>query len=490
MSLRTRMLLALVAMLALICLVIGLITQTVMRSQLYGQLDSELANATQRGQDFQRSAPNNNPLSAPGQASGTLSFLVVDDRLGVGGILDSTTGKHHTVSLLSPQDTQALLNTPLGRRPQSLELSIGDYRVSAARLDDSVLITGLPEDRTQTTLHQLTLTIVVVSLVGLAATALIGSIIVRRSLKPLERVSAVATHVSNLELDAGRVQVAERVAPNDAVPGTEAGNVGHALNGLLDNVTSALDARQASEEKLRRFVGDASHELRTPLAAVRGYSELVNATEHLSDDGRTAMHRVLDQSQRMGRLVDDLLLLARLDNQAARHDDAAADGAGTPARAAVVDLSRLVVEEAADFQVTAQDHIWELDVPAEAVETRGDEAQLRQVVSNLLANARKHTPEGTRVTVRLTGPARGGPALVVSDDGDGIAENFLPHVFERFTRADAARSGSDGTTGLGLPIVKAIVEAHGGQIAVSSRQREEGRPGRTTFEVRLPRAAA
>lgn len=488
MSLRTRMLLALVAMLALICLVIGLITQTVMRSQLYGQLDGELANSVQRGQDFQRSSPNNNPLSAPGQASGTLSFLVVDNRLGVGGVLDSTTGKHHTVSLLSPEDTRALLDTPLGRRPQSLELSIGDYRVSAARLDDSVLITGLPEDRTQATLHQLTWTIVVVSVVGLAATAFIGSLIVRRSLKPLERVSAVATHVSNLELDAGRVQVAERVAADDAVPGTEAGNVGHALNGLLENVTNALDARQASEEKLRRFVGDASHELRTPLAAVRGYSELISATEHLSDDGRTAMRRVLDQSTRMGRLVDDLLLLARLDNQSAGHGAAAADGAGDPGRAVVVDLSRLVVEEAADFQVTAPGHAWELDVPAEAVETRGHEAQLRQVVSNLLSNARKHTPEGTRVTVRLS-ERDDGPVLVVSDDGDGIAGDFLPHVFERFTRADAARSGSDGTTGLGLPIVKAIVEAHGGSIDVTSRQREDGRPGRTTFEVRLPRAA-
>ncbi|WP_102160318.1 sensor histidine kinase [Zhihengliuella halotolerans] len=488
MSLRTRMLLALVAMLALICLVIGLITQTVMRSQLYSQLDGEVANATQRAQDHQRSSRNNNPLSAPGQASGTLSFLVVDDRLGVGGVLDSTTGEHHTVSLLSPQDTQALLSTALGRQPQSLELSIGDYRVSAARLDDSVLITGLPEERTQTTLDQLTWTIVIVSFAGLAATALIGSVIVRRSLKPLERVSAVATHVSTQQLDAGRVQVAERVAADDAVPGTEAGNVGHALNGLLDNVTSALEARQASEEKLRQFVGDASHELRTPLAAVRGYSELVNATEHLSDDGRTAMSRVLDQSRRMGRLVDDLLLLARLDERKGRHDDASA-AAGGPGGGAAVDLSRLVVEEAADFQMTAPSHTWELDVPAEAVETPGDEVQLRQVVSNLLANARKHTPEGTRVTVRLAVRGDGPLTLTVSDDGDGIAEDFLPHVFERFTRADAARSGSDGTTGLGLPIVQAIVEAHGGSIDVTSRCREDGRPGRTTFEVRLPLAA-
>ncbi|MCO1337611.1 hypothetical protein BJH93_01680 [Kocuria polaris] len=488
MSLRTRMLLALVAMLALICLVIGLITQAVMHSQLYSQLDAEVTNAAQRAQDHQRSSGNNNPLSAPGQASGTLSFLVVDDRLAVGGVLDSTTGEHHTVSLLSPQDTQALLSTALGRQPQSLELSIGDYRVSAARLDDSVLITGLPEERTQATLNQLTWTIVIVSFAGLAATALIGSVIVRRSLKPLERVSAVATHVSTQQLDAGRVQVAERVAAHDAVPGTEAGNVGHALNGLLDNVTSALEARQASEEKLRRFVGDASHELRTPLAAVRGYSELVNATEHLSDDGRTAMSRVLDQSRRMGRLVDDLLLLARLDERKARHDDASA-AASSPGGAAVVDLSRLVVEEAADFQMTAPSHIWELDVPAEAVETLGDEVQLRQVVSNLLANARKHTPEGTRVTVRLAVRGDGPLTLTVSDDGDGITEDFLPHVFERFTRADAARSGSDGTTGLGLPIVKAIVEAHGGLIDVKSRCREDGRPGRTTFEVQLPRAA-
>lgn len=479
MSLRARMLMALVAMLALICLVVGLITQTVMRAQLYQQLDAELNNTVQRALDFQEENPTQNPLAAPGQASGTLSFLIVDERLGLGGVLDSTTGKRHTVSLLSEADQTALLTTGLSRQPQSLNLTIGAYRVTAARIDDSVIISGLPESGTRDTLDRLTFTTVFVSLTGLAATALIGSLIIRRSLRPLERVSALARRVAGQQLDTGRVDVAERVAEHDAIPGTEAGNVGHALNALLDNVDSALAARQASEEKLRRFVGDASHELRTPLASVQGYSELINATEHLSDDGRQAMRRVLDQSQRMGKLVDDLLLLARLDNaQATAERDRTDD---------VVDLSRLVVEEASDFRVTAPGHRWDLEVPGEALETRGDATQLRQVVTNLLSNARKHTPEGTGISVRL---GLEGECVVfsVSDTGDGIAPEFQPHVFERFTRADKARSGSDGTTGLGLPIVKAIVEAHGGSITLESQPRSDAAAGRTTFTVRLPSA--
>ncbi|MBG6085173.1 sensor histidine kinase [Zhihengliuella flava] len=480
MSLRARMLMALVAMLALICLVIGLITQTVMRAQLYEQLDTELDNTVQRSLDFQQDHPAQNPLAAPGQASGTLSFLIVGERLGLGGVLDSTTGKQHTASLLSQADQAALLTTGLSRQPQSLNLTIGTYRVAAARIDDSVIISGLPEAGTRATLDRLTFTIIFVSLTGLVATALIGSLIIRRSLRPLERVSALARRVAGQQLDTGRVDVVERVAEYDAVPGTEAGNVGHALNALLDNVDSALAARQASEEKLRRFVGDASHELRTPLASVRGYSELINATEHLSADGQQAMRRVLDQSRRMGKLVDDLLLLARLDN---------AQSSLTPDRRdGVVDLSRLVVEEAADFRVTAPNHLWDLDVPAEAIETRGDAAQLRQVVANLLSNARKHTPEGTHIHVRL-GLEPQAVVFSVTDTGDGIAEEFQPHVFERFTRADAARSGSDGTTGLGLPIVKAIVEAHGGSIELESQPRTDDSAGRTTFTVRLPRSA-
>ncbi|GAA3711243.1 HAMP domain-containing sensor histidine kinase [Zhihengliuella alba] len=484
-SLRSRMLMALLGMLALVCLGIGVVTYSAMSSQLHDRLDQDVAQAAERSAAHLSQSGQADPLRAPGQASGTLSFLLLDDRLGVGGVLDSTTGERRTVSALSADDAEALLETPADGRAHSLQLSIGGYRVVALDLRGTTLVTGLPTAPVQSTLGQLAWTITLVSAAGLAGTGLVGSLIVRRSLEPLERVASVADGAARLPLEAGPVELADRVRAVDAVPGTEAGTMGAALNLLLDNVAAALQARQHSEEKLRRFVGDASHELRTPLAAIRGYAELVGATEHLSDDGRASMNRVVEQSRRMGSLVDDLLLLARLDS---------ARGGSAPATPDDdVDLSRLVAEETADFRVTAPGHQWRLELPPDPVVVRGQTAQLRQVVANLLSNARKHTPDGTEVTVSLRIAAAGASegttaALSVVDDGPGIPADFLPHVFERFARADAARSGGEGTTGLGLPIVQAIVEAHGGGIDVDSRPADVGSPGWTRFEVRLPLA--
>ncbi|WP_309080798.1 HAMP domain-containing sensor histidine kinase [Zhihengliuella sp.] len=485
MSLRSRMLLALLGMLALVCLVIGVVTYSAMSSQLHHRLDQDVAQAAERSASHLSQSGTADPLRAPGQASGTLSFLLVDDRLGVGGVLDSTTGERRTVSALSPGDAEALLRTPPDGRARTLQLSLGGYRVIALEVRGTTLVTGLPTAPVQSTLGQLAWTITLVAASGLVATGLVGSLIVRRSLEPLERVAAVADGAARLPLEAGRVELAERVRAVDATPGTEAGTMGAALNRLLDNVTSALQARQETEERLRRFVGDASHELRTPLAAIRGYAELVGATEHLSDDGRSGLDRVVEQSRRMGALVDDLLLLARL--------DAARDGSVAPAPVEDVDLSRLAAEETADFRVAAPGHRWRLELAPEPVLVHGNAAQLRQVFVNLLSNARKHTPDGTEVTVSLRTSGAGADGttavLTVADDGPGIPADFLPHVFERFARADAARSGGEGTTGLGLPIVQAIVEAHGGSIFVDSRTADApdaaGR-GWTRFEARLP----
>lgn len=221
---------------------------------------------------------------------------------------------------------------------------------------------------------------------------------------------------------------------------------------------------------MRRFVADASHELRTPLAAIRGYSDLLAATEHFSDDGRRALDRVTEQSARMGSMVENLLLLARLDE---KHGFAPTD----------VDLGALAAEVCTDFTITAPQDDWVLEANPGEVIVHADAAQLTRVITNLLANAHKHTDPGTRIETAVTRSLDGRHGLLtVTDNGAGIDPDFLPSVFERFTRADAARTGTEGTTGLGLPIVKAIVEAHGGTIAVSSK------PGRTEFEVRLPLA--
>jgi two-component system OmpR family sensor kinase len=275
--------------------------------------------------------------------------------------------------------------------------------------------------------------------------------------------------VARLPLDRGEVALAERVDVADTDPRTEAGRVGAALNRLLNSVDSALTARQASETRVRQFVADASHELRTPLAAIRGYAELTRRSgASAPPDVVYALGRVESEAARMTTLVEDLLLLARLD-------------AGRPLATDAVDLVPLVVHALSDAHAAGPDHVWQLDLPEEPVLVSGDEARLHQVVANLLANARTHTPSGTRVTVGVRPAGADGRAvLTVSDTGPGIAPDLLPDVFQRFARGDESRSRHAGSTGLGLAIVSAVVAAHGGSVEVASE------PGSTTFRVHLP----
>jgi two-component system OmpR family sensor kinase len=343
-----------------------------------------------------------------------------------------------------------------------------------------VLVTGLPLAAKASTLTSLVWTFVFVSLGGLVLIGLAGTVLIRRTMKPLEQLSEVATQVSQLPLDAGEVALAVRVPASNAHPGTEVGSVGHALNLMLDNVAKALEARQQSETKVRQFVADASHELRTPLTAIRGYTELMRMTEDFTPDGKKSLARVQSQSERMTTLVEDLLLLARLDE-------------GQPLKVSDVDLTQLAVETVSDEKVMAPDRIWQLELPDEPVVVRGDAQQLHQVLANLLSNARKHTDPGTTVVTGVMRSADGSAVLTVTDNGAGIPPEFVDRVFARFARADAARtspsgsaSGSagaaaaEGTSGLGLSIVQSIVEAHGGTVEVNSR------PGRTEFALRLP----
>jgi two-component system OmpR family sensor kinase len=325
----------------------------------------------------------------------------------------------------------------------------------------------LPLASKEDTEASLVWTMVLVSLGGLALIGLAGTVLIRRTMRPLEQLSDVATKVSKLPLDAGEVALAVRVPASAAHPGTEVGSVGHALNLMLDNVSNALEARQQSETKVRQFVADASHELRTPLTAIRGYTELLRMTETLTDDGRKSLGRVQSQSERMTALVEDLLLLARLDE-------------GKAPEFTDVDLTQLVIETVNDEKVMAPEHIWQLKLPDEPLIVRGDTTQLHQVLANLLSNARKHTEAGTTVVTGVMRSADGSAVVTVTDNGPGIPPEFQGRIFARFARADAARSGSEGTSGLGLSIVESIVQAHGGTVEVASR------PGRTEFAVRLP----
>ena len=360
--------------------------------------------------------------------------------------------------------------------------------------DNTMLVTGLPLTTVNQTLERVENTEHVLFAVALGLAVILGAALVQFSLRPLRRVAATATKVTELPLDSGEVSLPAGVPDTD--PRTEVGQVGAAFNRMLLHVERALGRRAASEARLRRFAADASHELRTPLSAIRGYAEL--ALRHhgpVPEDVTHALSRVQSESARMSVLVDDLLLLARLD-------------AGRPLEREPVDLSRLAIDVTSDARVARREHHWRLDLPSDPVLVRGDEHRLHQVLANLMSNAGKHTPPGSTVSVALRldeapGPGRdsqtapdGGmlergvrPAaprveLSITDDGPGIPPELLPELFERFSRADTSRArdldAAGKSTGLGLAIVDAVVAAHGGSITVTSR------PGRTRFAIFLP----
>jgi two-component system sensor histidine kinase TrcS len=262
------------------------------------------------------------------------------------------------------------------------------------------------------------------------------------------------------------------VPESDTDPRTEVGLVGDTLNRLLAHVERALAEVAASDRRMRHFITDASHELRTPLAAIHGYAELTRQDSSvLPETTEYSLARIEAEARRMRSLVSDLLLLARLDE-------------GEEINTAEVDLTDVVIDAVNDAVVSAPTHRWLTKAPDRAVWVSGDRARLHQVLANLLSNARVHTPAGTTVTTEIdTGRADDGAAyveLTVTDDGPGIAPELLPHLFERFVRADKSRSREAGNFGRGLSIAASIIEAHNGYIAAESRS------GKTTFKVRLP----
>ena len=474
--LRTRLILATLALLTAICLAIGVFSHIAMSTYLTSQLDGALSPAADRAgaPDDERfpggsGRPPRDVGNAAGQRPGTLN-AVFDDGEPQESALVQDDG---STEPLTAADLQLLAGVDPADTAEELMLSTGNYRVDAIEVGNDLageggaaLVTGLSTSERDSTLVSLDLTVAGLSLAGLVLTGLAGTVIIRRSLRPLEELSAVADSVSRLPLSSGEVTIPVRVPPSVAQPGTEVGTVGLALNGMIDHVTTALRERHASETKVRQFVADASHELRTPLTSIRGYTELILMSETVSPSGRSALERVDSESKRMSSLVEDLLLLARLDE-------------GQRGEVSDVDLSELAIETTSDAQVAAPGYSWSLDLPDEPVEVRAVEPEIRQVLINLLSNAHKHTPAGTAIstTVRVES---GTAQITVVDDGPGIAPDLLASVFTRFRRGDTSRTTQTGSTGLGLAIVQALVEANGGSIGVTSE------PGRTAFRVELP----
>jgi two-component system OmpR family sensor kinase len=476
---------AFVVPLVVVLALVGIVSVTALRAQLVSQVDTRLDATTDRSRDYSAQPRYDLPpppadasaddqpggpgfLDARGQGEGTLGATVVDGVCTDSGVI----GPDGTTEALTDAQDAALTSLPPDRAPVTEDLGgyLGDYRLVATTMPGGdVLVAGLPLASTDDAVRRLVAVELVVGLIALVVAALAAVLVIRRTLRPLDRVAATATRVSQLPLASGEVRLVERVPPEDTDPGTEVGQVGTALNSMLDHVETSLAARQESETQVRQFVADASHELRTPLASIRGYAELVrrHGGEVSSDVGH-AMGRVESEALRMSELVEELLLLARLD-------------AGRELAAEEVDLTALVVDAVSDAQVAGPGHSWQVDLPDDPVVVPGDLARLHQVLANLLANVRSHTPDGTTATTRLR--AEGGWAVLqVLDDGPGIPAALRPHVFERFARGDASRSRTAGSTGLGLAIVHAVVVAHGGSVEVA------GEPGRTVFTVRLPHA--
>jgi two-component system OmpR family sensor kinase len=350
---------------------------------------------------------------------------------------------------------------------QTVEVpGLGEYRMTAYQAGSFVAVVGLPVSEVESTLAQIASTVAIVTVTGLVAIGVVLAVVIRQSLRPLREVADTAARVSALPLAEGAVRITERVPDAELDEVTEIGRVGTALNTLLDHVDASLEARRRNEERMRRFVADASHELRTPLASIRGYSELTLRNPDLDETTQTALARIQAQSLRMGALVDDLLLLARLEE-------------GQELVSGTVDMVALAVDATADARAAGPEHVWVLRPPADPVTVVGDETRLHQVFANLLANARTHTPAGTTVTIEVARDGDGA-RVTVHDDGPGIDPDVAEELFERFARADRSRARGTGGTGLGLAIARAIVHAHGGAIRVTSR------PGDTTFTVILP----
>ncbi|MFD8887749.1 HAMP domain-containing sensor histidine kinase [Streptomyces erythrochromogenes] len=490
-SLRTRLVVSAVALIAVVGAAIGTVTTLALRSYLVTQLDEQLdtsmrmaarvpgGKAAREGGAGFVMAPGS-PLDAVG--------IRLDHNGAVVASARNTRGEEWSPDQVPPSLTEAQ-STALAQAAQASQTSqkavqgspgravgaevpgLGSYRVLAS--PDRAVVLAYPLSEVDSTVRTLVGVEACVTLAGLIAASLAGQALVGVALRPLRRVAATATRVSELPLHKGEPALHERVPDAEANPRTEVGQVGAAINRMLGHVSSALTARQQSEMRVRQFVADASHELRTPLASIRGYAELTRrGREEPGPDTRHALGRIESEATRMTGLVEDLLLLARLD-------------AGRPLSTAdtETDLAPLVIDAVSDARAAGPDHHWRLNLPEEPASVRADAARIQQVLVNLLANARTHTPPGTTVTAhvsRETSAVR----LRIEDDGPGIAPELLPRVFERFARGDASRSRAAGSTGLGLAIVQAVVTAHGGSVGVQSE------PGQTRFEVVLPIAGA
>lgn len=515
-SLAGRLSRALAACVALALIVMVAASTLVMRSWMLGNMDSELHRLSQRAgehldvedapdngvdadDDFDDDSDDAGARAVPqsggrvprpggpvvpggpkgpgfggsGIAEGTLQY-VSEDGEAAGAVVSN-----FSVTYLNEPALAILAAVPTDGAPHTVRLKeLGTFRVTSQVVGNKTVLVGVQMDSVDDVVLMLVAVEVGLSLIVAIAAGFAGRAWVRRELRPLGVVRAAAADIASRDL-ADDAEDLTRVGEEATSGPVEVADVAGALNSMIDAVEDGMERRARSEAKLRQFVADASHELRTPLASVQGYAQL--ARRDIDEASRTqALERISSEGARMASLVEEMLTLARLDgNRALKRD--------------TIDVIPLILDALSDAHVVAPDHAWELGEAAD-VPVLGDEAALRQILTNLLANARVHTPAGTRVTVSLSRapqgvePAKDAPAssmvtLRVADDGPGIPAEIRDRVFDRFVRGDSSRTRDGrGSSGLGMSIVESLARAMGGSVRLADADKG------TVIDVTLPAA--
>jgi two-component system OmpR family sensor kinase len=459
-TLRVRLLLGLVFLAAIGLVFAGVVTYRQTRADLLGRVNHQLRATSEAPNLFfaNVTAPDANQITPALLPPGTWAQLREADTrrpipgftyrgiVNAGGPVMPDTIVPGTIFTVDSPHYRVIASDP-------------DFTVSTTAFSvRAFLIVAIPLADADHTLHHLFLVEVIVITTVLLAMAILAWWVVKLGLRPLEDMEETAGAIAAGDLSR-RVEIVD--------PNTEVGRLGIAMNEMMQQIETAFAARAASEARLRRFVGDASHELRTPLTSIRGYAELFRrGAADRPEDLAKAMRRIEEEANRMGVLVDDMLLLARLDQ-------------GRPLERQPVDLTQITRDAVDDFRAVSPDRPIDF-APAGSVIVPGDEARLRQVLGNLLQNARRHTPPETHVHVRVYSGATEA-VIEVADEGPGMSPEEASRVFERFWRSDPSRNRASGGAGLGLAIVAAIADAHGGRAEVQSA------PGAgATFRIRFP----
>jgi len=465
-SLRSRISLGVVALAALGFLASGLVAQSALKGYLTTQVDHELEAITggtlprivragiaheafeSRHDDHREDSPASNAPDSPLQRIPTTTSLTLLDSAGqivggLGGDLNKASISDYVQGLLPAEVASH------GDKPFTIEANGADFRAVARTLPGNAgtLVAAQSLEELENTVSRLGYLFFFISLILLILMAIAARTVVKVGLRPLDDAETTAEEIAAGNLSA-------RMPEADS--GTEVGRLVTTLNTMLARIEEAFAVRTESENKLRRFVADASHELRTPITAIRGFSELHRQGAVTGEaETKQLIARIEGESKRMGSLVEDLLLLARLDQ--AREMDSKP-----------VDIVKVVADAVASAQVSGPEHPITLITPNAELFMLGDEVRIHQVIANLLANARAHTPDGTPIAVMITSD-ESEVSISVADKGPGLSETDQQHIFERFYRADGSRTrtGDDGS-GLGLSIVDAVMLAHGGKVSVDS----------------------